>query len=173
MVELGTEGIKSENDIGGDRPKPGRYLTVINDVDETFEKNSSVVIGFRVLSGTTPGQEKKVHVEYFSVSEAALPRLVRLGLACGLIPPNDPPREREFVEAIGLPVVIEIISEEYQGKTKTKISFAGMWSVNNPEVADVPKDAEALKLLAVPSISPPDDSVSAAPPAKSWSDVLD
>lgn len=174
MVELGTTGIDDENGVGGSYPDAGRYHVIINDVDESFEESNSIIVEFRVLAGTVPNQTKKTLKEYFSVSDKALPRLMRLGLASGFIPPNDPPKERNFEEAISRQLVVEIEDHTYEKNGETKktrrISWMGMWSTPNPEVADVPKDAEAIRIISgvgggSGGASPTDPP--AAPPASS------
>jgi len=174
MVVLGAEGAKSENDIGGNMPDPGRYHVVITAVDESFDKYNSITVDFQVLTGNKPGQVDRTLTEYFSVSEKAIPRLKRLALCVGLLQPGEAEREIEFEQAVGRQLVIEVEENEYEKNGEKKkgrrISWVGMWSTGNKEVADVPKDVEALKLLdGEQSPSPPpgnDDTPSANGNAK-------
>lgn len=123
---------------------------MIKDVDESFEKYDSVLVDFEALAGTTPGQVGRTHLEFFSTKEKALPRLQRLALAVGLLKPDEPEKEVQFSDAIGRQLVIEIEENTYEKDGKThecvRIAFLGMWSSGNKAVADVPKDAESLKL---------------------------
>jgi hypothetical protein len=151
MVSLGSKGVKSEDDLGGNtRPLAGRYHVVVKDVDETFEKFDKVVVEFEVLAGTTPDQEGRTISEFFSLSEKALVRLQRLAIVLGLLKPDEEEKEVEFVQGEGRQLVIEVEDNEYEkdGEKKkgVRVSFLGMWSLANKQVADVPRDEEAVKV---------------------------
>ena len=147
-MQLNTQGINSADDVGGNRPLPGRYHVIIQDVDETFQKDAkSIIVDFEVLAGTTPGQEGRRHREYFSVSEKAMPRLIRLAMVTQLIGPNEM-REVAFSQARSRQLIIELGEDEYQGKKRTKMSFAGMWEIGHADVKDVPLNQEALQFQA-------------------------
>ncbi len=167
MVEIGTTGIDSENDVAGGFPDPGRYHVVIHNAEEESDK---VVVDFCILNGNKPNQEKKTLTERYYLTEKSLPRLIRLGVSCGFIPPNDLPKERDFAEAIGRQLIIEIEDSPYEKngvmKQGRSVSYMGMWSLGNSEVADVPKDAEAMKMISgVATASPATPPATASPPA--------
>lgn len=167
MVTLGAEKEKSEDDVGGNRPEPGRYHSVITGADESFEKVDKIVVDFRVLAGNKDGQVDRTITEYYAVSDKAMPRLKRLALCIGLLMPGEPEKEVDFEQAVGRQLVIEVEENEYEKdgekKKSRRVSWMGMWSLGNKEVADIPKDAEALKVIA--GIQPGVPAVTAAPPA--------
>jgi hypothetical protein len=145
---MGAKDVKSEDDIGGyEKPKPGFYHVVIKHVDESFEKFDKIVIDFEVLAGTVPNMEGREVSEFFACSDKAISRLQRLALCVGLLNPGEPDRDVEFTDAVGRDLVIEVEDSEYEKmedgkkvkKKKTALTYLGMWSTGNKEVADVPK----------------------------------
>lgn len=156
MVDVGTaaQDAQSENDIAGGRPKSGRYHVQIL---ESEEKTDVIPIQFGILDGSVAGQDGKTVTEQFWLSEAARPRLHRLLLCIGIRPFG----EVDIALAIGRQLIIEVEEEPYVDKAGNdkigiSISYMGMWSVGNSEVADVPKNAEALATwMAFTSTTPP------------------
>jgi len=151
MVRLDAEQTQSEDDVKGfSRPLAGRYHVVVKDVDESHEKfENSIPVEIEVLKGTTPGQEGKLHTEFFSISEKAIDRLLRFSLTTGIVRPGEK-KDVSISDAVGRQLIVELEDHSYEknGEVKkgVRISFLGMWSVGNDEVKDVPKDKEALKL---------------------------
>lgn len=160
MVQVGRKDVKSEDDLGGsfDYPLPGRYHVVIDDVDESFEKHDSVLVDFRVLAGNKQDQEGKNFREYFSTKTKALDRLSRFAICVGLLKPGQE-ADVSFVDAIGKQLIVEVEENEYEKdgekKKNIRISYAGMWSLGNPKVANVPRDAAALKASGQFATEPP------------------
>lgn len=147
MVALGAQGIKSEDDVAGfEKPKPGRYHVFVQDVEE--EKTNKVIVDFEILEGTVPDQKGRRVREYFATSEKALPRLQRLALVLGLLKPGAPETDIVFTRGIRKQLVVEVEDNEYEKEGKTvkgvRIKYLGMWSLGNKEVADVPKDKDAI-----------------------------
>lgn len=153
-VSLSAKGAKSESDIGSGKPLAGRYLAMIKTVDETFEKNDDVIIGFEVLAGTVPDQKGRILTEYFKTSDRAIPRLTRLAMCLGLLRPDEV-ADVAFTQGIGRVLFIDIGEHSYENKEKVKVetvqlTFSGMWSVGNPDVADlhqVPEIAATINRL--------------------------
>ena len=185
MVELGSIGKESESDVGDNYPAVGRYHAVINDADDSLATDDKVIVQFAVLSGLPDGQQSRTLTTKFLLTENHMLRLQRLALCVGLLKPNEPPREIDFTQAIGRQLVIEVEDHEYTDKndnpkTIRQLTWLGMWSLTNPEVADVPKNAVALKLLDNPTAirpaatSPPAGAAppAAAPLANDWSDLV-
>lgn len=158
MVTMGAEGVQSENDIEGQqRPLPGQYHVVVKDATEKSaderRNHDQVILDFEVLMGTTPGQEGRTITEYFAVTEKAVCRLQKLALCLGLLKPGEEERDVDFAAAAGRQLVIAIEENKYktkdgQEKEGVRVGFLGFWSLDNKEVADVPKDAEAIKIAA-------------------------
>lgn len=173
MVRMGAKTVQSEDDIQGNaRPLPGRYHAIVKHADDSFEKFDKVIVEFQVLAGTTPGQEDRCISEFFATTEKAMPRLQRLALCTGLLNPGEEEKDISFSEAEGRQLVIEVEENRYEkddgnGGKKTvegvRVGFLGMWSLNNKAVEDVPKNQEAIKLLAEASggSNPPRETATA------------
>lgn len=154
---MGAETVQSENDIQGSvRPLPGRYHVVVKEVEEKSAadlgknaKSDAYVVEFEVLAGTVPGQEGRTIQDKFFQSEKAMPRLQRFALCVGLLRPGEPARMVYFEEAVGRHLVIEVEEQkgsgENAGKTYSNVSYMGLWSTGNEEVADVPKYAPIMQ----------------------------
>lgn len=151
-LSLSAKGAKSESDIaGGQKPVKGRYLAMIKNVDETMEKKDQVNVDFEVLAGNVPDQRGKILTEYFACSEKALPRLTRLALCTGLLKPDEV-ADVSFMPAIGRVLFIEVEDHKYDNakgeKVETvRVSFGGMWSVGNPDVADLHQVPEIAAMI--------------------------
>lgn len=173
MVSLGAKNVQSEDDVqGNQRPLPGRYHVSVKDLkcffksfdenskeekwnkcDETDDYCGKLSMTFEVLKGTTPGQEGREIEEAFYTSEKALPRLQRLAIVLGLLQPGEAERPVLFSDGIGRQLVIEVVENKYNDRsgkevTGSRVSWMGLWSLNNKAVEDVPKDQEALKFAA-------------------------
>lgn len=139
-ISLSAKGVKSESDLGMSKPEKGRYLMMIKEVDETMEKKDQVIVDFEVLAGNVPGQKGRVLTEYYGVSDKALPRLTRLALCVGLLQPDEV-KDVTFASGKGRVLFVEVEPHSYEKdgkKTDTvRVSFMGMWSVGNPDVADL------------------------------------
>lgn len=148
-LQLSARGAKTESDIGTGKPAKGRYLMMVKGVDETMEKKDQVVVDFEVLAGTTPDQRGKVLTEYFTVSPKAIPRLTRLAMCLGLLNANEE-KDVSFSPAVGRCLFVEVEDHKYKKEGETeftesvRVAFSGMWSLGNPDVAD---------LLQVPDIA--------------------
>jgi len=153
-VNLSAKGAKTESDVGSGKPLAGRYLAMVKTVDETMEVKDQVIVDFEVLAGNVPDQKGRILTEYFSVSDKALPRLTRLAMCLGLLRPDEV-ADVSFTQGIGRVLFIEIEGHSYENKEKIKVetvrvSFSGMWSVGNPDVADlhqVPEIAATINRL--------------------------
>ena len=152
MVKMGATDVRSEDDVQGTKfPKPGRYHVVVQRVDESFEKSDKIIVTFAVLAGTLPGQEDSEITEWFSTNEKALPRVKRFALADCVLKPGDEEREVTFAAAKGRDLVVEVEENFYTtkggvAKKGVRIPWVSFWSTQNPAVADVPKNEDALKL---------------------------
>ncbi len=150
-VSLSAKGAKSESDVaGGQKPVKGRYLAMVKAVDETMDKKDQVNVDFEVLAGNVPDQRGRILTEYFSVSEKALPRLTRLALCLNLLQP-DQVADVSFAAGVGRVLFIEVEDHSYDKDGKkvetVRVSFGGMWSLGNPDVADLHKVPEIANML--------------------------
>jgi len=151
MVVLGAQNVQSEDDLQGfNSPLPGRYHAILKDAQENVSKagNPQCQVEFEVLAGTMPGQEGKTITAWLSYSEKAQDQLIRFAIVTGLLKPGDANREIDFTQAVGRQLVIEVEEREYEGKKKASVAYMGFWSVGNQEVAEVPKNEQALAYAA-------------------------
>lgn len=139
-IPLDASGFADEDDAHvSNRPKPGNYHVEVVEVDDTFEKVDKVVVEFKVLAGTVPGQEGLQCREYFAVTEKALPRLMMFALAVGVLKPGEK-KDVDFTEAVGGQFIVALSENTGKdGKSYINVTYDGMWSLLNPAVADVPR----------------------------------
>ena len=166
-VSLSAKGVQSESEVAsGQKPVKGRYMAMISKVDETMERKDQVIVDFKVLAGNVPDQADRVITEYFSISEKALPRLTRLAMCAGLLKPDEV-ADVSFSSGLGRVLFIEVEDHEYEKDGKknqtVRVSFGGMWSLGNPDVADLLKVPEiAAKIAQLRSSAPTQNSAPAA-----------
>ena len=173
-----------ELNTGGYAMKDGKYHAIITQWNENPpDKDDKPIEGgvevvFEILDGTEKSEIKKIRSETFYAPDEtkegggfAAVKLTKLIVAISGV--HRPGVEVEVTEAdaIGRQLVIELgarpnkkdVNKPYFG-----IKGANMWHVDDPEVADVPKNADALSIID-PSLrkAPVSDLVSSAAPAAS------
>lgn len=163
---LDNTATKKEEDLRVLGPLPGRYHVMVKDVDETeaLSKWESIVMTFEILAGTIPGQEGKTLREFFSVKETAAKRLNLLAMVTGLLSLGEK-REVRFSEARGRQLIIEIEEQEYQGKKRARVPWAGLWRLDHPDVKDVPRDAAMTRMASQATAQPTSNAAAPATPA--------
>lgn len=156
MAGLSAKGASGETDFKGFVPvEPGLYHAFIADA-VTAEENERVNadnVTFQVITGKVPGQEgRQVRGGYFRDKETNefQDQHVRLALATKFMLPGQEVAEFSVKHLIGRQCVIRVTQRKDGDKTYTDVGNRGfdVWGVDNPEVADVPKDAAALKQFA-------------------------
>lgn len=181
-LNLSAKGAKSESEIGSGKPAKGRYLAVVKSVNEEMDKDDKIVIDFETLAGTTPDQRGKILTEYFATSEKAIPRLTRLAMCTSLLKPDEV-KDVSFMPAIGRYLFIEVEDHGYKDKNgkdveTVRVSFSGMWSIGNPDVADllqVPEIAAMINVLRgqqTQAPSTPAPTTAPANDANKWGSLL-
>jgi len=162
--------------------KDGKYHVLITEWIENPPKSDqtpmegAVKVGFEILHGTDKNEIKKTHNETFFPPDETKDgggfnavKLTRLVVAISGV--HKPGVETEVTQedAIGRQLVIELAHRADKNKPD-KIYFglkgANLWHVDDAEVADVPKNADALSIID-PSLrkAPVSDLVSSAAPA--------
>jgi hypothetical protein len=157
--ELDLDGFDEDAlEQGGELIPAGRYHAEILSVikEDQDRKTPCIVLKLAILAGEHPEAVGRLLYERLYVSEKTRQRInlfaVRLGLAARA-DAKDPDRKRPTVnwnDVVGRQVVIDVHDDEYTKKDGTKakasrVKFAGVWSVDDPRVGDVPKDGEALQ----------------------------
>jgi hypothetical protein len=84
-----------------------------------------------------------------NAQELAQRKQDRFFFVIGLINEADVDGTMEFDtdDAEGRQFIAKFASNTYEGKTTIQLNFADMWHVDDPQVIDVPKDENALKLI--------------------------
>lgn len=165
-MRLNSSGVNNENDVVGFRPPaPGRYHVVVKSVDESFEKIEAVIVEFEVLSGTVPGQKTLVHREaMFLQNHEPTSQILRFALVTGLLQAGTE-ADVDFQHAVGRQLVIGVDKRKSKKDDKEYTNISGygldMWSLNNPEVADVPRQPNPMERQQT---QPPQQQI---PPAQS------
>jgi hypothetical protein len=129
------------------RVLPGKYHVVIDRVAPVVKaEHQTLELAMRVLAGTNASQVGSMHLERLHFTEAARKRIALFALRLGLIRDRDLGRELQidWSHAVGRQVVVEIAEEKFtrnngQTATSSKVTFAGIWPVDDSRVADVPK----------------------------------
>jgi hypothetical protein len=157
-MKVDTQQYQNESDVKG-KPKPvvGKYHVLITHAKDPTDKFFAVVLECEVLAGTVPGQEGKAVTVFLNMSDAGeetaeyCAKCSRWCMAAGLIGGGQAEREISATELEGCQVVIEVIefkSKKMASGKDTGIGEFGLavWSVDNPEVASVPKNLDAIRL---------------------------
>lgn len=152
---------KSESDVQG-KPAPvaGKYHMDIASVNDTRRKKDGgvlpyTIVEYEVLNGTVPGQEGKKVTQFIELDENGnetadyIEKATRLCLAAGILKPGE---ERDVdakeLEHCQVVVGVEVWESKKTKKSSTGVGDYGMaiWSVDNADVADVPKNKDAIRL---------------------------
>lgn len=144
-LSFDARGDDSYESIGGFIKLPaGRYHVEIVEVDESQEKHDKILVTFEVLAGTIPDYAGKRHTEFFGLTEAAIDRLKRLAMVCGLIDPGEE-KDVSFEDAVGQDLIVEFVPNDYVNERTgkevktTQMGYGGFWKTDNSEVKEVPR----------------------------------
>jgi len=141
----------------------GQFHVICNDAtDSPMKADGSMMVGclefaFEVLDGNVAGQEgQTVKLKFFEpkldASDKAKKfirnKLSRVFLALGLINLNDKGKkvEIELNDAKGRQCVIDVVKSDNNDKF-LELNYNKIYHVDDPEVASVPKDADAIKSI--------------------------
>ena len=159
--------LDTTDDIGGSASdqylsEPGTYHCVITSIAEGEGPKGNPIDGFTVglavLDGTVGGQkDKQTNLCLFSpdpnrdaksqdwarkkqtafVVAAGLLDLAKLGSKVSI----------DLNEAVGRQIVLTFENNEYEGKARLQLAWANIYHVDDPRVAKIPKDKEALSVI--------------------------
>jgi len=159
MAGLDASGVKSETDLKGRQaPERGIYHGIVNHADGSYDKHDAVIVDLEVLAGKPADQRGRSvrHMMFLDKEGNYGDHHLRFAMAVGLIGPGEQ-KDVDWEKAVGRQLLFGV--EKRAGKDKktgedreyTNVGNFGydVWSVNSPdpEVADVPKDEAALKLM--------------------------
>lgn len=147
---------KTTDASGNTPPLPGQYHVVIKAANgarckKNGDQFNADIIEYEVLAGTVPGQEGRAVTQFLWLDDGNETDLhTRFALASGLVKPGQARDVDLDQEAPGLQLIINVVefNKKDGGKGKGIGNYGfDLWGVNDPEVAGVPKDADALALL--------------------------
>jgi len=152
-IDFFLDDIDTDNLDGYDSVAEGRYHFSVAGVE--FNERGTLVLDCEVLAGTVPGQEGKVHREYFNApNENSKPgvkkRFLQLALATGIVTKDQldqikqsgQPFSPDWNLMVGRQFCGEVTIEEYvanDGTTKSsaKLGF-NIWSLQSPKAQGIP-----------------------------------
>jgi hypothetical protein len=154
-----TEKQVKEIKEGHRRIDEGLYHAQIT--DGTQSESGDDVFDAEILEGTEKGCIGMVQKFFFKDNDAGKVRLSRFCVVAGVLSPETLDKavngeatidfDEILPKLIGAQIVFKIRHGKYKdkdtGETKDT-SYTDIFNVNSPEVADIPKDANALKSLA-------------------------
>ena len=156
--EIPLDEVDPENiGVGGNFPAPGKYHVEVTQVDPDTTSSGGkpqMKVEYEILAGDVEGQEGKTQYDYYAKTPKAFPRALQFAIAAGLTTKEELSAAKTagtapripFGMAIGRQLCVEIVEEEYEGKTRNKVQF-GLWHLNDPEAKDIPKNAGKLAQL--------------------------
>jgi hypothetical protein len=156
---------------GGGLRKPGTFHVVVNDVREGESRKGKPIDGltvtFEVLAGTVDGQAGTSHTETFFLpslddndknAAMKLRKLTAMAVATNIVQPDQLGQEVDipFTQMVGQQIVVKLERQmEKDGAGKytieteyVQVSYSDLYHVDDPAVKDVPKNADALGLIA-------------------------
>ncbi len=154
-MDLDATDFENEDDAtytGGDLLLGGYYHAELIEVDDRFEERELIVLNFRALNGTTPGQEGKTRKAFLDFSrdednanpnwkcEKSMVQAQQLAVVFKL-KRLDEKKTVEYEDAIGRTCIVHF---EESNKTDPKtgrpwVNYQRAYSLDNPEVVDVPR----------------------------------
>jgi hypothetical protein len=158
--------METTDDVGSSNDQyladPGTYHCVITNIAEDQGPKGNPIDGFTVglavLDGTVAGQkDKQTNLCLFNpdsdksekMQEWARKKQTAFVIAAGLLNPNKLGGKVsiELSEAVGRQIVLTFENNEFEGKTRLQLCYANIYHPDDPRVAKVPKDAEALGII--------------------------
>lgn len=146
--------------VGGfDRVQPGAFFAKIVGVDEESDQKGKMIVDFEILSGTIPGQEGKIHREWFDKSnqKMAIRKLTALAIACGLttvdqlkkLKSEGKPFSADYQKCNGKLVCLLLEENDYNGKISTRLSWDSIYLPLDKRAAHIPLHAGMLKQAGI------------------------
>lgn len=161
--DFDTSNFREEEELTrGCGPIPdGLYHAVVHSVEQDPSgQNPAIKLTFMVLAGTILNQTYRRLCERLFLTQKGKQRVLLFANRLGLLgkPELGQPNVRKnWGEAVGKQVIVEVANREYQNKDGSKkmvsnLAFAGIWKLDDPKVAQVPRaTAVALEHAATPA----------------------
>lgn len=158
MVQLGApQNFDQSKEELHNAPKGGgTYHLAVNNAEQVTSGKKGTPgwkMTFEVLAGTIPGQEGKKFDETFWVTDGTVARMNVFIGATGAIPAGQSADDTiAMPAAVGRQFIGATEEEKYKtdaGKegVKTKLTYDGMWPIGHKDVANIPVNQDAIRLL--------------------------
>lgn len=141
---------------GDASPEKGTYHCVVKAVDPEPEKYAGIGAVLEVLAGDPSGQAGKEirHSMFFTDKGDYKNAHARFAWAAGIGKPGQSLDEVQWEQAEGAQVVA-CVDRNAKGFLNVTDFGCDIWPVGHPDVAAVPKDENALRLLGQPAEAAP------------------
>jgi len=132
-----------ENNEGqGVQPQVGMYhALILQAAEKNIKDRMTLVVKFHIVEGTVPGQSGAEYTEFFSMTEKAKIRIVRLAVECGIMKTGEV-KEINPAEFMYKQLIINLKADTYKGQAGVKLDFLGMWRMTHEKVSSVPRDKD-------------------------------
>lgn len=148
-MDLDLANYKSRSEISVNQSLPdGRYHAIVEAVEKDVS-NTSPALKFKFVVLEGPQRNRSISERLF-LTDKNKNRVVLFADRLGMIGDADCGNtiRRNWGEAVGKQVIIEVTTREYKkqdgtaGKS-TQLAFGGIYRLDDPDVADVPRRAAA------------------------------
>jgi hypothetical protein len=132
----------------------GRYHVQVLAVSKTkADETLAIKLTLSILAGTVPNCQGRHIIERIYLTPKAMDRARRFFYRLGLIPDSGLGKSSirvNFSNAVGCQAIVEVENREFKradGSTfpSANVTFNGIWKLDDPEVAGVPKAAPAIR----------------------------
>jgi hypothetical protein len=172
--ELDLTDLSEEDLEQGNHCPPGKYHVVFTDTARDAKSNNPCLrLKYQILAGTDPSAVGTVLEERLYFSDKAQKRAAIFAHRLGIIDASafGTRSTLDWSALVGTQAVVEVIEEQFERKdggkgTASKISFAGVWSLDDDRGKDVPRG----KVPDTPKAAPK-AKAQARPPADDFSDL--
>lgn len=188
-MELDATEFENEDDAtysGGDLLLAGYYHAELVEVDDRFDTNEIIILDWRALNGTTPGQvgrTRKAFLDFSQDASSANPNwkcdksyVQAQQLAVVLkLKRLDEKKTVNYEDALGRTCIVHF-EESSKNNPKTGqpwVNYVRAYSLDNPEVVDVPRGEVEPRLTSeiVDDGMGVAEALGSKPAESSWDDI--
>jgi hypothetical protein len=151
--EFDLSGVTEASLERGDRVPPGKYhIEITNAVMDGEASSPCVRLRLAILAGTTPSAAGTTLEESLFLTPRALNRTKLILHRLGVIEKGHLGRKGikvKWNDLVGRQAIAEVTEEKFTKRdgsegVASKITYAGVWSLDDDRAKDVPRDPEAV-----------------------------
>lgn len=166
-LDLDASAFASEDDAqyqGGGLLAAGTYHVVVDEVEDKFDTHEQINFAFKALAGTTPGEEGKTKRVFLDFREDTTVRdplwkcnrsklqWTQLWMSLGLLKAGGKCDGPNPADAVGLECIVRFTESNKNDRNgKPFVNFDRSFSLDNPEVAEVPRGSSTVIPAAISS----------------------